>query len=255
MISYKNILFKKYLHNLFFCHCERLSLRASVFCWRGNPVLKYKQQLCKGLFNIKLVVLVVLSYGAIATAANNKEPKILTSDTAICKRSKAKDVCTYSGSAKMVEGASTLQASQLVISKIIGGKVNNVTASGGSRYSKTGDKDQKPLDADADSIIIDFGKNVMVLEDNAQMIEGASTLTAKRIVVYRKKGGKIKKIVATGEHSHYSKAAEAEQKPFDAVADLITIYPGKKLMVLEGNGKMTVGEDKYNGPRIEYKFK
>lgn len=97
-------------------------------------------------------------------------------------------------------------------------------------------------------------ENVCAYEGNASFVQGTTKLQAARITIYQI-SSKINKIVASGKHSHYSSTAQDNQKPLDAEADSITIYPDKNLMVLEGSGQVTSGPDKYSGPYIEYKFK
>ena len=98
-------------------------------------------------------------------------------------------------------------------------------------------------------------ENICTYLDNAKFNQGVTNLRAKQITIYRMPGAKINKIVASGEHSHYSTVMDSSQKPVDADANLITLYPNKSLMVLEGNGQIIAGQDTYNGPHIEYSFK
>lgn len=97
-------------------------------------------------------------------------------------------------------------------------------------------------------------ENICTYSGNAKFNQGAMNLQAQQITIHRIPSGKINKIVASGEHSHYSTAIDSNQKPVDADANLITIYPDKNLMVLEGNGQVTMGQDTYSGPYIVYKF-
>lgn len=97
-------------------------------------------------------------------------------------------------------------------------------------------------------------ENICTYSGNAKFIQGAMNLQAEQITIYRIPSGKISKIVASGKHSHYSTTIASNQKPVDADADSITIYPGKSLMVLVGSGQITAGQDKYSGPHIVYQF-
>ncbi len=98
-------------------------------------------------------------------------------------------------------------------------------------------------------------ENICTYSGNAKFNQGITNLRAEQITVYRVPDGKITKIVASGERSHYSTVIDNNQKPVDADASLITLYPDKSLMVLEGNGQVIAGQDKYSGPHIEYSFK
>ena len=98
-------------------------------------------------------------------------------------------------------------------------------------------------------------ENICMYFGNAKFNQGVTNLRAGQITIHRIPSGRINKIVASGEHSHYSTVMGNDKKPVDADADLITIYPDKSLMVLEGNGQVVAGQDKYSGPHIEYSFK
>lgn len=98
-------------------------------------------------------------------------------------------------------------------------------------------------------------ENICSYLGNAKLNQGKTNLQAEQIVIYKTANDKINKIVASGKHSHYSATMDKDKKPINADADLITIYPKKNMMVLEGNGQVVAGQDKYSGPHIEYQFK
>ena len=97
-------------------------------------------------------------------------------------------------------------------------------------------------------------ETICIYSGNALFNQGTTTLRAQQITIYKKTGQKINKIVASGERSHYSTILENKQQ-IDANANLITIYTDRNLMVLEKDGAIVVGQDKYSGPYIEYKLK
>ena len=96
--------------------------------------------------------------------------------------------------------------------------------------------------------------SVCIYSGNARMVQGTTNLQAQQITIHKKPEGKVNKIVASGKLSNYSTVLD-NNKLVNADADLITIYPDKKLMVLQGDGRMVVGQDKYSGPDIKYNFK
>jgi lipopolysaccharide transport protein LptA len=116
------------------------------------------------------------------------------------------------------------------------------------------EKTQTKLSADSAVCKRQNNENICAYSGNAKFNQGAMNLQAQQITIYRIPSGKINRIVAAGEHSHYSTVIDSNQKPVDADANLITIYPDKNLMVLEGNGQITTGQDTYSGPHIVYKF-
>lgn len=85
------------------------------------------------------------------------------------------------------------------------------------------------------------------------LVQGNSILQAPKVTVY-KKYDKIYKIEATGEHTHYQTVSE-DHKKIDAVANTITLYPDKNLMVLSGNGTIKEDQNSFAGPYLEYVFK
>lgn len=98
-------------------------------------------------------------------------------------------------------------------------------------------------------------ENICSYLGDAKFNQGVTNLQAEQITIYRIPGGKINKIVASGKHSHYSTVMDNDKKPVNADANLITLYPDKSLMILDGDGQVTAGQDKYAGPHIEYSFK
>jgi lipopolysaccharide transport protein LptA len=234
-----------------------------------------------------LILFNIINRSSFALSSDDKLPTKLSANSAICNRQNEEDVCTYLGNAKLIQGTTNLQAQQIAIYKIIGGKINKIVASGEyARYGTVADNNNQSIDATAGVITIYPDKNTVLLEKNAQMAvgedkfnadsavckrqsnesvctysgnaklnRGTANLQAQQIVIYEKTKGKNNKIIASGEHSHYSDIPDSDHKSFDADANLITIYPDRNLMILEGNGQMTVGQDQYSGPHIEYKFK
>ncbi len=98
-------------------------------------------------------------------------------------------------------------------------------------------------------------ENICSYSGKASLAQGTTELRAQQITIHRDVNGKISKIVASGEHSSYSSAISGNAKSINASANLIIIYPDKSMLVLEGNGKIISGLDKYSAPHIEYKFK
>jgi lipopolysaccharide transport protein LptA len=96
--------------------------------------------------------------------------------------------------------------------------------------------------------------NICSYLGNAVLTQGATKLQAQQITVYREINGKISKIVASGKHSRYSSIMGKEKKIINASANLIIIYPDKNMLILEGNGNIISGQDKYSAPHIEYQF-
>ena len=112
-----------------------------------------------------------------------------------------------------------------------------------------------PAQLASDSAICKHQKkeDVCAYIGNAKFIQGATHLEAEQITIYRA-ASEIKKIVASGKNSSYITTTDDNQQ-LKAIADLITIDPNKHSMILEKNGQLFIGQDKYKGPYIDYKFK
>jgi lipopolysaccharide transport protein LptA len=123
-----------------------------------------------------------------------------------------------------------------------------------SSFASSDDELPMQLKSDTATCRRQKDESICAYSGNATLVQGSTNLQAQQIVIYKKTGSKINKIVASGKHSHYSTALDSNQ-PIEADADLITLYPNKNTMILEKNGKMVAGQDKYSGPYIEYKFK
>lgn len=119
----------------------------------------------------------------------------------------------------------------------------------------SGDEKQ-PMRLVSDSAICkrQNNENICTYLGNAKLNQGTTSLQAHQIVVHKKAGNKINKIVALGRHSYYRTVLDNKQKVI-ADADRITIYLDENVMVLEGNGQAIVGKDKYSGPYIKYRLK
>lgn len=99
--------------------------------------------------------------------------------------------------------------------------------------------------------------DICVYSGEVKYAQGTTKLDAPEVTVH-KQNGKIAKIVAVGKRAHYVTTLDtkdtknAKAKIADAKANSITINQEKKLMILEGDGEITDGQNQFSGPYIEY---
>lgn len=199
----------------------------------------YKQKkLCTNICHKATELLTVMVYAlflvaniALAIEDNSKDsPKdhqktYLKANSAKCSRNNAENICVYMGNVKLNQGTTSLQAEQIAIYRVADGKIKKIAASGRhSRYSGVMEDSKKPVNADADNIIIAPEQDTMTLLGSAQIM--------------------------TGQDKN-----DSSQKPINAHADKVIIYSKQGMMNLSGNALVMMGQDKYSGPYIDYQFK
>jgi lipopolysaccharide export system protein LptA len=84
--------------------------------------------------------------------------------------------------------------------------------------------------------------------------QGSTHLRAPEITIY-KVGAQIEKLIARGKRASYSTILDQNHKAVDALADEITFYVHKDVLVLNGDGEVTEDGNKFSGPYVEYQLK
>lgn len=171
----------------------------------------------------------VLALNIVAVVAADSLPDdqktYLQAASAKCLRQQDDNICIYLGGVNLTQGTTSMRAEQIAIHRLPEGKISKIVASGKhSHYSGVMADNGRPVDADADNIIIVPEQNTMTLLHHAQL-----TITQDQ------SGGR--------------------QKPINAKANKVTIYSKQGMMNLTGAAEVLVGEDKYSGPYIDYQFK
>jgi len=185
------------------------------------------RQFIKGSLVITAWVLFLAPNIALAIEDHPKDDQktYLKSDSAKCSRQKDENICIYMGRVKLNQGTTSLQAEQIAIHRMPDGKINKIVASGKhSHYSGIMEDNERPINADADNIMIAPEQDTMTLLGNAQ-------------------------IIVDQDKSSNS------QKPINALANKVIIYSKQGMMNLSGNVQAMMGQDKYSGPYIDYQFK
>lgn len=111
-----------------------------------------------------------------------------------------------------------------------------------------------PAEIDSNSAVCTHQKSndVCIYSGNAKLNQGTTHLQAQKISIH-KTGNKVNKIIASGKRSSYG-TMDDNQQQINTIADLITIDYDKSTILLEHNGLLIIGQDKYRGPTIKYKF-
>lgn len=162
---------------------------------------------------------------AIEDIQKDNQKTYLKANYAKCSRQNEENVCVYIGNVKFNQGTTTLQAEQIAIHRIADGKISKIIASGKhSHYNGIMEDSKKPVNADADNIIIALEQDTMTLLGNAQ--------------------------ITTEQDKN-----DSLQKSINARADKVIIYSKQGMMNLSGNAQVIMGQDKYSGPYIDYQFK
>lgn len=109
----------------------------------------------------------------------------------------------------------------------------------------------------ADSSVFDYRSGVNTYEGNVKVDQGTTHLTADRVITKNNAKHKIDEAIAYGikNQAEYITIPKAGDELFHAKAKVITFYPPKSEIVLEGNVTVTQGENSFNGPLILYNIK
>lgn len=116
---------------------------------------------------------------------------------------------------------------------------------------------QDPLHIVADSSFFDYKSGVNTYEGHVQVDQGTSHLLADRVITKNNAQHKIAEAVAYGLRglAEYSTTPKAGDDIFHAKAKVITYYPPKASIMLEGDVTVTQGENSFQGPVIIYNIK
>lgn len=130
-----------------------------------------------------------------------------------------------------------------------------LTATFGSFAFALDDDKNQPISVQADSVSIDNKTGTSIYEGNVVVINGSTHLTAAKATITMAKDNKIKEAEADGQgdiQAHYWTLTDPQKPELHAFADIIRIFPEKKLVYLIGHAKVNQGEDVYQAPEIEY---
>lgn len=117
--------------------------------------------------------------------------------------------------------------------------------------------DKQTLKISADSSMFNFNTGENIYEGNVQVIQDTTHLNADKIITKNNKEHKIIEAKAFGgtKLAEYSTIPKPGDPIFKATAKIITFYPPTFTVVLEGNVKVTQGENSFQGPLILYNMK
>lgn len=102
----------------------------------------------------------------------------------------------------------------------------------------------------ADNILYDLKANIVTLSDNAKITQGKTSLTGKKIIIYKDAKGNIKQLIDLGDPATYTKMGQRQSTK--AYADRIEYYPNSHKAILIGNGSITQNNHTFKGPYIIY---
>lgn len=109
----------------------------------------------------------------------------------------------------------------------------------------------------ADSSTFNYKTGVDTYEGNVRIDQGTTHLTADKLVTSKNAQHKIEKAIAYGTKklAEYTTVPKQGDKIFHAKANVITFYPLRSFVSLEGNVVVTQGQNSFQGPIISYNMK
>ena len=114
---------------------------------------------------------------------------------------------------------------------------------------------KKPLYLSANSAEFSNKTHKGVYIGKVQLDQGTTHLKAHEATTYANEKNQLTLAIAKGlkeTQAHYWTITDEKKTPLHAFANTIKYYPGKHLIELIGNAKVTQGDDSYQAPIITY---
>ncbi|MDR3490751.1 MAG: lipopolysaccharide transport periplasmic protein LptA [Gammaproteobacteria bacterium] len=119
------------------------------------------------------------------------------------------------------------------------------------------DDSNKAMQIHASSTLFNFKKGFNVYDGDVKVTQGSTRLTADKLTTQNNDTHKMEEAIAYGfqNPAHYWTLPKAGDVEFHAQAKVITFYPLKSLVKLEGDVVITQGNNSFHGPIILYNIK
>ncbi|MBS0350027.1 MAG: lipopolysaccharide transport periplasmic protein LptA [Proteobacteria bacterium] len=106
----------------------------------------------------------------------------------------------------------------------------------------------------SDTATYDRNQHTITYQGNVQVEQGSSHLDGDKIVIYQSptNNNQIEKIIAYGQPAHYNTLPQPNNDRMYVEALVITYDPLKKIVTLEGKGRVNQGGNIFSGPHIWY---
>jgi len=114
---------------------------------------------------------------------------------------------------------------------------------------------KKPLLLSANSAEFSNKTHKGIYIGKVQLDQGTTHLKAHEATTYANEKNQLTLAIAKGlkeTQAHYWTITDEKKPPLHAFANTIKYYPGKHLIELIGNAKVTQGDDSYQAPIITY---
>lgn len=108
-----------------------------------------------------------------------------------------------------------------------------------------------PIRVSADNARLDDSAGTAVYSGAVVVQQGATELTAERVVLYRDGGG-VSRIEASGGPARYSQTAAAGEARIDARAEVITYTADEARLIFEGKAVIEQADNVFRGDIIRY---
>lgn len=110
---------------------------------------------------------------------------------------------------------------------------------------------QQPVTIEADKAYFDHTQGLSIYEGHVSAIQGASQLSADKVIAYTDNHQKLKLLIATGSPAHYQ--TQPNHKPLILThADTIKYAPLEQTVELLGTAHAEQGQNKIDGPHLIY---
>lgn len=110
----------------------------------------------------------------------------------------------------------------------------------------------QPLTINSDSATYDRDKHIIIYDGNVDAHQGTSNLSGDKLTIYQTPENKIDYLVTIGNPAHYNTIPEPNKGRLFVVAQKITYYTEKKIVVLEGKAEVKQDNNLVSGPYIWY---
>lgn len=120
-------------------------------------------------------------------------------------------------------------------------------------YSLPQDKREK-LHIKADITTYDYKKGTTYFQGHVTVDQGTTHLTADRLTTRSDNQHRIEEVIAYGldDLAHYWTTPKADEAIVNAYGKIIKYYPQSHNTTLQGNVKLTQGENNFHGQLIHY---
>jgi lipopolysaccharide export system protein LptA len=111
----------------------------------------------------------------------------------------------------------------------------------------------QPMNISSEKTDVNYATSVAINTGNVVVDQGTSHASGDEMTTYRDSvTHKIKETILKGNLAHYNTVVEADKPPLNTSAKVITYFPEKQYVVLDGDAVATRGADSVTADKIIY---